>query len=254
MSAAHSCAPITKKKKQSSKKDQVSTETISEGSTGNAEARKTFAEATERRQVNDKTDFVSIKADFIFPFTKKFFQNKEEKQKLFTGTVASIREKLPTEDRNNITILKTNIEKKYGKNLHPVRLIAPSKMQSSILQLKSKGIDVREKHSKACGPHECSLNSFPREVTVHFRSLPHFFEDKDIYDCIKFPNLKKLSPNMKEKFSNEDQRFVYTGFAYGKVMVSIENEEEALQNWAQQSCTKTFHFLKWTSTATFHHC
>ena len=134
--------------------------------------------------------------------------------------------------------------------MHAVRLIAPSKMQSSILQLKLKSIDVRGKHNKACGPRECSLNIFPREVTVHFRSLPHFFEDKDIYDCIKFPNVKKLSPTMKEKFSTEDQGFVYTGFAYGKVMVSFENEEEALKNWTEQSCTKTFHLYEMDSYCT----
>ena len=113
-------------------------------------------------------------------------------------------------------------------------------MQSSILELKLNGIDVRRKHIKAWGPREYSLRSFPREVTVHFRSLPHFFEGEDIYDCINFPYVKKLSPIMKEKFLTEDQGFVYTGFAYGKVMVSNENEEEALKNWAEQSCTKSF--------------
>ena len=78
LSAAHSCARITKKKKQSSKMDQVSTEIICEGSTGNAEARKTFAEATERREVNDKTDCKTIKAEFILPFTKKIFKTKKK--------------------------------------------------------------------------------------------------------------------------------------------------------------------------------
>ena len=79
---------------------QVSTEYLCEGSTGNAEAQKTFAEATERRQVNDKKDFGAIKAEFILPFTREIFQNKEEQQNLFTETVASFRKKLPAEDRN----------------------------------------------------------------------------------------------------------------------------------------------------------
>jgi len=113
-------------------------------------------------------------------------------------------------------------------------------MQSSILEYKLNGIDARGKHIRAWGPREYSLNSFPSEVTVHFRSLPHFFENEDIYDCINFPNVRKLSPIMKEKFLAEDQGFVYTGIAYGKVMVSNENEEEALRNWAEQSCTKSF--------------
>ena len=220
---------------------QVSTEILCEGNTGNAEAQKTFTEATERRQVNDKNDFQAIEAEFILPFTKEIFQNKEEQQTLFTETVASIRKKLPAEDdRNNITILRTIIEKKDGKKLHAVRLIAPPKLQSSILELKLNGIDVRGKHIKAWGLREYPLKRFPREVTVHFRSLAHFFEDEDIYDCINFLNVKKLSPLMKEKFLTEDQGYVYTGFAYGKVMVSNENEEKALKNWAEQSCTKSF--------------
>ena len=147
-----------------------------------SQKQRSYAKRTTKRILKQ------LKQNLSF-LSQKNFQNKEEKQKLFTGTVASIREKLSTEDRKNITILKTFIEKKFGKNLHAVCLIAPSKMQSSILQLKLKGIDVRGKHGKACGPRECSLNSFIREVTVHFRSLPHFFEDKDIYECINFPNV-----------------------------------------------------------------
>ena len=88
---------------------------------------------------------------------------------------------------------------------------------------------MRGKRIEAWNPREYSLNSLPRKKTVHFRSLPHFFEDEDIYDCINFLSVKKLSPIMKEKFLTEDQRFVYTGFAYGKVMVSNEIEEAALK-------------------------
>ena len=117
LSAALSCAGITKKKKQSLEMDQVSTEILCGGSTGNAEPRKTFAEATERRQVNDKEDFQAIKAEFILPFTKQIFQNKEEQQKNFSKTVAIIRKKLPTEDRNNITVLNTIIGKKRWKEI-----------------------------------------------------------------------------------------------------------------------------------------
>ena len=81
--------------------------------------------------MKDKKDFKALKAEYILPFTKKI-KNTDEQQKLFTESVTSIRKNLPTEDRNNITILKIIFEKKDGKKLHAVRLIAPPKMQSSI--------------------------------------------------------------------------------------------------------------------------
>ena len=140
----------------------------------------------------------AIKAEFVLPFTKEIFQSKADQPKLFTETVVNIRKNLSKEGRNNITILKTTIAKKDGKKWRAVRLVALPKMQNIILELKLNGIDVRGKHIKAWGPREHNICSSLREKTIHFRSLPHFFEDEDVYENIKLPDVRKLSPIVKE--------------------------------------------------------
>ena len=129
-----------------------------------------------------KKDFKTHKAEFIFFFRKKTCHNEEEQRKPFTETVANFRVKLPTA-RNGMTILKTTVEEKMYRIC--IRF-ARAKTQSSILELKLNGRDVRGKHTKAWGPRDHPLNSFSREVTVCFRSFPHFFGEEDIYDCIIF--------------------------------------------------------------------
>ena len=150
--------------------DQVTTEVMFQGSVP-ASGTQTYAQKANNSAVKPQK---LVKVEFILPFTREIFQNKEEQDKLFKDTVTSIRRGLPAEVRDNITILRTQIEKENGKKLHSVRILAPSQIEKPILELKLKGIDVRNKHLSAWGPKVVCPEAYPREVTLHVRNVPHF--------------------------------------------------------------------------------
>ena len=68
-----------------------------------------------------------MKAEFILPFTKEIFANHEEQEKIFNDAVNSIRKQIPKATRNNITVMKKQIEIREGKRLHAVCVITPPK-------------------------------------------------------------------------------------------------------------------------------
>ena len=71
-------------------------------------------------------------AQFVLPFTKEIFANVKEQEKLFKESIAAIQKELSRSERNNLTIIKTTIEKKDGKRLKAVRVMAPPQMAESI--------------------------------------------------------------------------------------------------------------------------
>ena len=128
------------------------------------------------------------KTEFVLPFTGEIFQNREEQDKLFNETVTSIRKALPASHTDNITILKTSVNKTDGKNA--IRILGPIEMKQSMLNLKMTGINVRNKHLNAWGPRERNPNAFPREVSLQFRNLPQFIPDEQSWMLFNCPARK----------------------------------------------------------------
>ena len=217
--------------------DQVTTEITCEGDLTSLPT--TFSSITKNSMATE-TKINFIKAEFILPFTKKIFENEDEKQLLFKETVNSIRKALPKDVRDDITILKTIIEKKDGKKLHAVRVLSSLKHEKSLLELQLHGINVREKHISAWGPRLQNRDTFPREVTVQFRNLPHFLLESEILNTVNLPKTKKLSNILKQKLHTEDGGYIYIGTAYYKLLVENETELNSLKVWAEENCTKTF--------------
>ena len=122
-------------KENSSNTEETNSEILCEGSIQT----KSF----EKEQTMEKTQKKYLQVDFILPFTREIFDNQDEQEKLFKDTIASIRKNLHGEDKNNITVMKKQIEKKDGKRLHAIRILAPPQLEKQILELKLKGIDVR---------------------------------------------------------------------------------------------------------------
>ena len=85
-------------------------------------------------------------------------------------------------------------------------------------------------------------NAYPKEVTVHFRSLPHFVEEKVIFEILQLPKMKKLTTIMKEKIQLEDGGFVFPGKAYSKLLVENREELEELTKWTEEKCTEVFQY------------
>ena len=179
------------------------------------------------------------KIEFVLPFTREIFQNREEQEKL-NETVTSIRKGLPACHRDNITILKTSVNKKSGKKLHAIRILGPIEMEQSMLKLKMTGINVRNKHLNAWGPRERNPNAFPREVSLQFRNLPHFIPDEMVLDAIQLPSTENVNPIVKQRLPNEDGGAVFTGWAYTKLIVENDMQLEQLKTWANEKCTETF--------------
>ena len=86
-------------------------------------------------------------------------------------------------------------------------------MEKEIVELKLKGTDIRGRHLTAWGPRRMPENAYPKEVTMHFRILPHFITEDSVYAELKLPNIKALSRIMKGKLKTDDGGFVFTGKA-----------------------------------------
>ena len=205
---------------------EVTSEIICEGDLSSLPT--TFSSITKNSATtDDKNKF--IQAEFVLPFTKTIFQNEDEKQLLFKETVASIRKALPKETRDDITILKAIIEKKDGKKLHAVKVLSSLKHEKNLLELQLHGINVREKHLSAWGPKLQKTDTFPREVTVQFRNLPHFLPECEVLQTVELPKTKKLTNVMKQKLHTEDGGYIYIGTAYYKLLVENEIELNLLK-------------------------
>ena len=83
-------------------------------------------------------------------------------------------------------------------------------------------------------------NAYPKEVTMHFRSLPHFMTEDSVYAELKLPNIKKLSRIMKEKLKTDDGGFVFTEEAYSMLLVENKDERADLSKRAAEHCTTRF--------------
>ena len=182
----------------------------------------------------------AAKAEFILPFNKRTFENIQDQENLFQESIQSIRRQLPKEARNNITIVKTIIERPENKKLRAVRVIAPPELQKSIQELKIKGINVRGRHINAWGPREFEEDMYPKQLNVQFTNLPHFIPDEIILEEIGIPSMKPISTIIKQKHATADGGYVFTGRAHMKIMVESETCLENVKKWTEQNCTKTF--------------
>ena len=178
-------------------------------------------------------------AQFVLPFTKEIFANVKEQEKLFKESIAAIQKELPQSERNNLTIVKTIIEKKDGKRLRAVRVMAPPQMAQSIQKLKMNGIDVRGRHINAWGPRLKYTEAFPREANLYFQTLPHFFKDEEVFQAIKLPTRKQTTAIKKATIQTEDG-FIYSGNAICKLMIENEQQLQELTKWAEKSCASEF--------------
>ena len=158
---------------------EITNELLLQGTVSPLKAASFAEKAASKAQIKPP---IVLKAEFIMPFTREIFLNREQQELLFRETVMKIRKSLPEAERNNITVLKTIIEKSDGRKLHAVRLLAPPTMRQSISELKMRGIDVRGKHLSAWGPRENIPNSYPKETTLHLRNIPHILLDTAIIE------------------------------------------------------------------------
>ena len=85
-----------------------------------------FAQKTAQSVTQNEKKY--SKNEFVLPFTREIFQNREEQDKLFNEMVTSIRKGLPARHRDNIIILKTSVNKTDGKKLHVIRILGPIEM------------------------------------------------------------------------------------------------------------------------------
>ena len=197
-----------------------------------------FAQKTAQSVTQNEKKYSKI--EFVLPFTREIFQNREEQDKLFNETVTSIRQGLPASHRDNITILKTSVNTTDGKKLHAIRILGPIEMEQSKLKLKMTGINVRNQHLNAWDPRERNPNAFPREVSLQFRNLPHFIPDEIVLDAIQLPSTENVNPIVKQRLPTEDGGAVFTGWAYTKLIVENDMELEQLKTGANEKCTETF--------------
>ena len=184
-----------------------------------------------------------ITVDFVLPFTKEIFENEAKQEELFAEAVSNIRKGLPRECRNNLTILKTTIPKKDGKKLRAVRVLAPQSIYNEVQALKLNGINIRDKHIVAWGPKERVIDAYPKEVNMYFRNLAHFFDDEDVLQAVKLPDMMKQTTMIQKETiatNDEDGGCVYTGRASCRMLIEDEKQEELLSSWAETSCVQTF--------------
>ena len=93
-----------------------------------------------------------------------------------------------------------------------------------ILELKMKGIDIRGRHVTAWGPRFMPENAYPKEVTMHLRSLPNFVTEDSVFTDLKLPIIKKLSRIMKAKLRTDHAGFLSKRKAYSKLLVRKQDE------------------------------
>ena len=216
---------------------EITNELLLQGTVSPPKAASFAEKAASKAQIKPP---IVLKAEFIMPFTREIFLNREQQELLFRETVMKIRKSLPEAERNNITVLKTIIEKSDGRKLHTVRLLAPPTMRQSISELKMRGIDVRGKHLSAWGPRENIPNSYPKETTLYLRNIPHFLLDTAIIEQLGLPDTRLLAPIKKQRFESEDGGWYFTGTAQAKIVVESAQHQEMLKEWANTNCTRAF--------------
>ena len=174
---------------------EITNESLLQGTVSPPKAASFAEKAASKAQIKPP---IVLKAEFIMPFTREIFLNREQQELLFRES-NKIRKSLPEAEWNNITVLKTIIEKSDGRKLHAVRLLSPPTMRQSISELKMRGIDVRGKHLSDWWPRENILNSYRKETTLHLHNLPHFLLNTAIIEQLGLPDTRLLAPIKKQR-------------------------------------------------------
>ena len=83
----------------------------------------------KKEQTMEKTQKKFLQVDFVLPLVREIFDNQDEQEKVFKDTIASIWKNHHGEAKNNITVMKRQIEKKDGRRLHAIRILAPPQLE-----------------------------------------------------------------------------------------------------------------------------
>ena len=122
----------------------------------------------------------------------------------------------------------------HEKKLESVKVIGPISLQNEFNSIISDGILFKTRKIYALQNHDVTSNAYPKQFTIKFRNLPHFFSDTDVISACNLKDFKlsKLRHQL-EKLSEEIE--TYTGICYADVEIQDEAQLQQLISWNETS-------------------
>ena len=172
-----------------------------------------------------------LSAEFLIPYQKEEIIDKNTKHAVYKEFLGNLIKTFSVTNISRVTFIKSYVSKqshKAGKKLECIRVIAPNSLEKDFKNLLSNGIPYRERVIHGFQNSDVNSSTYPKQLTLNFRNLPHFLEDKEILASCNLQGYKisKLR-HQKERISSDMD--VYTGICYADIEVRDSNQLEQLK-------------------------
>ena len=188
---------------------------------------------------------------FVLPLRKEDLKNGKLVNQIFLQAASAIMTSISGEEKHNVTIFRSIIERKIKNNLQAVTVILPYSLKTQAWKLLSDGIQIGQKRVPPYSIVEPEGAEYPKRVTISFRNLPNFLPAKEVFECSDLQNFN-LMPNIQHQrhvLPNGEGSF-FTGMAKAEAIVEDEDTERRLKGWAMES----FQLFRNCRNATFQAC